>query len=209
VTIQLPPMPNRIKRLSVDERGYPIPWFVAWQDGKPLFPVADGKKMRMAIQQKLCWVCGEKLNENLVFVLGPMCTITRTSSEPPSHLDCATFSAMACPFLSKPRMKRMEEAPGTVNPAGIFIKRNPGCCALWSTRSYTTFESGTGELIEVGEPTKVQWFAEGRQATREEIMESIRTGIGSLEDIARQEGKSAVMQLAEARQKVMKYLPIS
>ena len=40
----LPPMPSRIAALPVDERGYPVPWFVAWIDGKPEFRCADPAK---------------------------------------------------------------------------------------------------------------------------------------------------------------------
>jgi hypothetical protein len=34
------------------------------------------------------------------FVVGPMCGINRNSAEPPSHKECAQWSARNCPFLS-------------------------------------------------------------------------------------------------------------
>jgi hypothetical protein len=37
-------MPESVGRLPVDHRGYPVPWFVAWIDGKPEFRCADGEK---------------------------------------------------------------------------------------------------------------------------------------------------------------------
>jgi hypothetical protein len=102
-------IPDRIRNLPVDERGYPVPWFVDWIDGKPEFRAMDGRKFDRCINEKLCWVCGERLKKHVAFVIGPMCTITRTSAEPPSHLDCAEWSVKACPFLSKPQMKRRED----------------------------------------------------------------------------------------------------
>src|SRR5262245_54991717 len=105
----LPPLPSRIAGLPIDpERGYPVPWFVAWHDGKPEFRTADGRKFRQAIRDRLCWVCGQPLGRHLVFVIGPMCTVNRVTVEPPCHLDCAEFSVRACPFLSKPQMTRRE-----------------------------------------------------------------------------------------------------
>lgn len=37
----LPPLPPRMQRLPVDERGYPVSFFVAWPDGKPDLPSAE------------------------------------------------------------------------------------------------------------------------------------------------------------------------
>ena len=34
---ELEALPARLHFLPVDERGYPVPWFVAWRDGKPEF----------------------------------------------------------------------------------------------------------------------------------------------------------------------------
>src|SRR5688500_69447 len=110
--IHLPPIPSAIAKLTRDERGYPVPWFVSWLDGKPEFRVADASKFRLALRERRCWVCGERTKRrkdnwpDLTFVLGPMCTITRTTAEPPCHFECAEFSAMACPFLSMPKAKR-------------------------------------------------------------------------------------------------------
>jgi len=71
---ELSPLPERIKALLVF-RGYPVPWFVAYPngpEGEPEFRGYDTKKWIAAVQQKLCWVCGQQLGGNLGFVLGPM-----------------------------------------------------------------------------------------------------------------------------------------
>jgi hypothetical protein len=207
--LQLPRIPTPIAKLPRDERGYPVPWFVSWENGKPVFPVADGRKWSLAVKNKLCWVCGQKLGPMMAFVIGPMCGVTRTSGEPPCHIDCALFSAKACPFLTKPKMKRMnldderyEDLPG------MAIKRNPGCCAVWVTRSYETFPaSNGGRLIEIGEPTVVHWFAEGRQATRDEILQSIESGLPALREVAEQEGVRSLQALIHRVEVLKKRLP--
>ena len=176
------PIPDRIAKLPIDERGYPIPFFVDYFDGKPEFRAMDGRKYDRCVREKLCWVCGERLKKHVAFVLGPMCTITRTSAEPPSHLECAEWSVKACPFLTKPQMKRRTDdrmAPmSEANAPGIPITRNPGVSAVWVTTRYTLFPDDHGRpLIEVGDPADVTWWREGRAATREECLESIESGL--------------------------------
>jgi hypothetical protein len=191
IMLKLETLPVRMQHLPVDERGYPVPWFVDWVDGKPEFRAMDPKKLVAAINKKLCWVCGERLGINVCFVAGPMCGINRTSSEPPSHLDCARWSAINCPFLSNPRMVRREDevinnANLCENSAGIALSRNPGVAMLWITRQFEVFDDGEGKpLLQMGEPESVEWYACGRTATRQEVMESVESGLPNLYAIAR------------------------
>lgn len=202
----LPKMPLRILRLPVDEREYPVPWFVAWVDGKPEFRAMDTAKFIRAVKEKRCWVCGESLGVKMAFVIGPMCAINRISSEPPSHLECAMFSAQGCPFLTKPHMVRREgDLAQEVrdNMAGFGLKRNPGVAMVWVTKSYKAIKvpkmnsQGMGYLLEMGEPLQVTSFAEGREATRDEIEESVRTGLPSLIAAGEVDGPEAVEDVKE------------
>lgn len=205
-------LPARMKSLPVDERGYPVPWFVAWHDGKPEFRAMDLHKFIRAVREKLCWVCGERLGVNICFVAGPMCGINRTSSEPPNHVECAQWSAINCPFLSNPRMVRREDeeinnAKLTENAAGFALSRNPGVAMLWKTRTYDIFDDGRGgKLIQMGEPESVEWFACGRPATREEVQRSIDSGLPNIEAIARQE-RGGLEALAKAVERFQKWIP--
>lgn len=182
----LPELPVRIKMLPVDERGWPVPWFVEWIDGKPEFRAADPRKLLRAVREQLCWTCGGHLGSYMAFVVGPMCAINRISAEPPSHQDCAEFSAKACPFLSMPKMIRREAGlPEEVrSPPGVFLQRNPGVALIWTTRSYGLSRLPNGYLFAMGEPSALLWFCEGRQATREEIVESIDSGLPLLRQSA-------------------------
>ena len=72
------PMPDRIKRLPISETGYPVPWFVAWLDGKADFRVIGPDKLAQAVKRSLCWTCGQPLGQYNAFLIGPMCAITRT-----------------------------------------------------------------------------------------------------------------------------------
>jgi len=196
-------LPLRLRKLRVDARGYPVPWFVAWVPGPdgvdvPEFRAMDGVKFRAAVKLKLCWVCGEPLGRWLAFPIGPMCAITRTISEPPSHQECAEWSVRNCPFLSQPRMVRREDnlPADAEEAAGHGIKRNPGVVAIWTTRSYELFKDANGKpLITVGEPDTVTWWCEGRAATREEVDASVAGGLPILMNDAKAQGKFAVEAL--------------
>ncbi len=203
-------MPSRMIGLPLDERGYIVPWFVDWIDGKPEFRAMDYQKFKRAIAEKLCWVCGQRLGVNVTFVAGPMCGINRTSAEPPSHRECARWSAENCPFLSNPRMVRREDQETREawdkNVAGFGLKRNPGVTMLWHTRTYDTFRVDNGILIQMGEPESVEWLACGKTATRREVLESIDSGLPNLEALARQE-RGGLEHLDKARARFEKWIP--
>lgn len=171
-----------MQKLPVEERGYVVPWFVQWIEGKPDFRIMDGEKRVRAINKRLCWLCGETLGQCLAFVIGPMCAVNRVSSEPPSHRDCAEFAAKACPFLTMPKMVRRETGlpEETAEPGGVMLRRNPGVTLLWMTKGYRVIRDGEGFVLRIGNPTDVAWYREGRAATRAEVVESIESGLPAL-----------------------------
>lgn len=214
----LPERPLRMRSLPLNDKGYPVPWFVDWIDGKPEFRCMDGTKWVRAVKRRLCWLCGEPLGVMMTFVAGPMCGVNRTSAEPPCHHDCATYSAIACPFLTLPKAVRREsglplearlDAPtkDTNIIGGTAITRNPGVAMLWTTRSYKVHRVDNGHVIEMGEAVYVEWYAEGRTATREEVDESIRTGLPFLQSMADEQGDGAPEHLLRCIQRFQPLLP--
>ena len=207
---ELKDIPLRMEHLPLDERGYPIPAFVDIIEGQRDFRFMSLRHWSRCVREKLCWVCGDKLGGFLTFVIGPMCAINRTTSEPPCHRECARWSAQFCPFLSRPHMVRREDElseRAQENVAGTAILRNPGATCIWVCRSYRIFDDGKGRsLIEIGDPIEVEWWAEGRKATRAEVEESIRTGLPYLEAMAR-EDKGALEELARMTRAIEPWLP--
>ena len=206
---ELEALPARMRDLPVDRRDYPVPWFVAWVDAEPEFRAMDGEKWLRAVRENLCWVCGKRVGAFRTFVIGPMCGINRTTGEPPCHLECARWSARNCPFLSRPHMVRREDGlPEESETAGIAIKRNPGVTLLWTTRSYRVFNDGAGKpLIQIGEPESVEWWAQGRAATREEVEHSVDTGLPIIADIARLDGPEAMAELSRRAEGIKALYP--
>jgi hypothetical protein len=227
-SVDVASMPDRVHRLPVSAEGWPVPWFVTWfKDGKvcadgegvPDFRVVDPRKITMAIKKQKCWVCGEgPIGVYKCFVIGPMCSVNRIISEPPSHRDCAIFAARICPFLSRPAMLRNEKGMYDENgkflfqeAGGIPLKRNPGAVCVWITKTYHPFNPQRGHpgvLFSLGRPVDVLWFSHGRRATRKEVLDAIESGYPTLEQIARDEGHEALAALSVQREVAMALVPV-
>jgi len=205
------PLPARMRKLPRDHRGFVIPYFVAWlkdgrevepPDGVPDFRILSPARMAKCIRDRRCWLCGEPMGRYLAFAIGPMCAASRTTMEPPGHHECGTYGVKVCPFLSRPKMRRNDaDMPEGHWAPGLTIDRNPGVTALWVTRSYERFKvdgdggSTPGMLIRVGDPERVEWWAEGRPATRAEVEASIESGLPILRDHADKQGRLAREEL--------------
>lgn len=165
--------PPRIRNLPV-YGALPVPWFVAWIDGVPDHRVADGEKQARALTERRCWICGDPLEHRLAFLVGPMCVVTGTSGEPPQHRGCARYAARTCPFLVQPARGRREVQRDDVAFHEGGLRRNPGAVAIVYTRSFRWMQG----IARMGMPFEsVEWFAEGREATRAEVETSIASGL--------------------------------
>jgi len=212
-------MPLGIKLLPRDKRGYVIPWFVDRnappKDGGPDFRIMDGKRLKQAIREKRCWVCGLRIRdeESSAFVSGPMCGIERISSEPPSHEECARWSVRACPFLSQP--KRIRDDSGLdktqVAMAGIGLEHNPGVSLVWVCDGYDEIkydgaEGGNpGTLLALHEPSTVEFWTQGRMATTAEVVDALQLAIPKLGDRCK-EMKNPVRELFELGRRFERFL---
>ena len=181
----LPPVPRYMSGLPV-HRGYPVPWFVAVVDGVPDFRIADAAKVPRAVRHGLCWMCGQRLGIFGAFIVGPVGAINRTSAEPPSHRACADFAARVCPFLTLPRAQRRgaQLPEGATETGGLMLKRNPGVVLGWVSRSFKVLPLSNGVIFTMGEPDSWQWYAEGREATRDEARSALAGAREQLEALA-------------------------
>lgn len=206
-------VPDRMWHLPRNKAGYVVPWFVAYIDGEWDFRVIKAGGIEEALNSSLCWLCGKRLGRYVSFVIGPMCAVNRVSAEPGSHRECATYAAKACPFLTTPKMERRErgipEEAG--NPAGVMIRRNPGVTLVWTSTSWYAFRQPggvSGILIDVGDPTSTEWYAEGREATRAEVLDSIESGLPILAEQAMKDGGDAALdELQRMVERAQPYLP--
>jgi hypothetical protein len=205
----LPPLPDLIKHLPIDERGYPVPWFVCRVEGKWDFRFADAAKRVRAVKRRVCWICGVGIGADLAFVIGPMCAVNRNTSEPACHRACAEFAVRACPFIVRPAAQyRDANMPAAARPIEGAIGGNPGVVAIWITRKFKPYRAPGGDwLIRIGDPVEVTWWREGRSAARAEILESFNDRLPTLRAMARDEGPVAEDYLRECVRDAMRYVP--
>jgi len=206
---ELPEVPQRMRRLPI-ARGYPVPWFVMKVNGEFDFRVQDHRKRILAVNNHLCWLCGQRLGQHLAFVIGPMCAINRVSGEPPSHRECAEFAVKGCPFLTQRETGYREAGlPEGVVMSDLNIVRQPGVALIWVTRSYkiVRVDGETGYVCRMGDPDAVLWFREGRAATRAEVMDSLDSGCPRLRKMAEDEGPRAVEHYERSKEIAMQLLP--
>lgn len=189
-TLANAPLPPAMARLPLNAQGYPIPWFVAsLDDGSRDFRIASMERRHDAHRLRLCWVCGNPMGAYVAFVVGPMCAVNRISSEPPSHRDCAVYSARCCPFLAVPQMRRRgSHLPDDYrDPAGVAIPRNPGVALVWVTKRFSRFRAELGQpgwlwAFDQTPPTELHWYTQGRPATRDEVLATIDSGMPLLRE---------------------------
>lgn len=191
-------MPARVARLPRNAVGYPIPWFVAeLDDGSRDFRIASADRMVQAVKEQLCWVCGGRRGAFAAFTVGPMCAVNRISGEPPSHRDCAVYSARVCPFLATPAMRRRDsgkDGRGFVPAAGAMLERNPGVALVWVTRQWRAFHAPAGNkglLFSFRDPTEVLWFAGGEPASRAAVLASFEAGLPVLREACQRDANPA------------------
>jgi hypothetical protein len=179
---ELPRPSRRIARLPLDKRGYPIPWFAARFQGEPDFRVYDPAKFSRALKERRCWVCGEKLGAYGYFVVSPYCVVSRTSTEPPCHEECAEFSVQGCPFLTGAEVRRRAAAlpEESFEAAGLVVEESPAVVAIWATLGYEVVATERGPVCKLGDPVSCRWFKQGRKATRSEVLEAIERDFPAL-----------------------------
>jgi hypothetical protein len=207
------PRPVEVARLPIDDRGFIVPWFVDWPNGKPDHRVVDGRKFAKAVKEHRCWLCGGKLGRIKASVIGPMCAVNRITSEPPCHPQCAKYAVQTCPFLSQPRARRNEKnlPEQRREAAGIAFDRNPGVSVIWESlidsKPFRSMYGAPGTLFDLGPAYRVTWWCQGVPATRYEAMQSLKEGLPTLREVAVAEGEEAVAALGEAMLRCLKLLP--
>jgi ferredoxin len=177
----LPRLPERMRDLPIDDRGYPIPEFVSNLDGKRDFRVVSLEHLAKCIRHDTCWICGQPLGVWKVFVVGPLAAIQAISNEPPSHVECAEFAVRACPFLLLPKSQhRSNDLPNIQKMPGS-MKRNPGACCLYTVTGYSHHEKSDGRIIfRYGPAVRVVWYTQGRPAERSEVLAAINASLRAI-----------------------------
>jgi hypothetical protein len=106
-------IPKELQHLKIDGRGYPIPYFVPYVDGKPNFRFTSHIKIWKCVEENLCGICGKKLYKDYSYIItGVIGMGNRVSSDAAMHRVCAEFALVSCPHMFYEKAERKENKPG-------------------------------------------------------------------------------------------------
>jgi len=104
------PVPDRMKHLPLDPRGYPIP-FTVLRDaaGKAHFTINETPLTLRVLNEDLCAICGKPLLRGRWFVGGPASAFDPRGAyvDPPAHQECARYALKVCPYLATPNYGKL------------------------------------------------------------------------------------------------------
>jgi hypothetical protein len=112
-------VPDQMKHLERDERGYPIPYIVLRDnDNKPHFTINDIRKVERCKTADVCAICGKGLFRGRWFVGGPGSALHPNGAyiDPPLHHECMQFALQTCPYLISAKYTKRIDGK-TLDPA--------------------------------------------------------------------------------------------
>lgn len=124
-------IPERMRLLPRDKRGYPIP-FIVFRDkaGTPHFTINDEARRRFVLDTDRCAICNHQLFRGRWYVGGPGCAFDPRGAylDPPLHHECATYALQVCPYLAAPRYSRLVDGktldPQQAHDAMVMLDSN-------------------------------------------------------------------------------------
>lgn len=102
-------IPECLKQLDNDRRGYPIPVTAAVdRDGTPHFTITDQMARRRMIEEDRCHLSGRKLHRGRWFIGGPMAAFHARGAflDGPMLDEASLFAVQTCPYIAAPKYAR-------------------------------------------------------------------------------------------------------
>ncbi|MBU6355813.1 MAG: hypothetical protein KJS79_03640 [Rhodospirillales bacterium] len=155
---EMPPLPDAMKHLERDRRGYPTPFIVArGNDGTPDFRINDLARVDRCLIEGLCAISGLPLADDDVWLVGgPKAAYDPRGAylDPPARKECLVWALQVCPFLVA-RRYLMKNAPARFTPpAGMSIMTNnsadpaaPALFVLARTNGIALDHSPDGQIV--------------------------------------------------------------
>lgn len=132
-------MPDTVRNLPRDRRGYPIPYIAVQNtaEGDPDFRTIDEEHWNDCVIDRLCEVCGTKLGYWIVFIGGEHSCTNRRFMDPAMHRECAEYARRVCPYLATPQYAYSRKAPpeGYI-PLPFISAERPLRMFMYVTRTY-------------------------------------------------------------------------
>ena len=159
------PIPTRLQGFPL-YKGYLV-HFTVWvsDDGTPDFRVVHEANRRECMIRKLCTLCGQTLEQPLVFIGSPKSVENRIFVDGPMHKECAVYAASVCPYLADAnyQARSLESSEKKISKSGTSsvylacIPGRPDKMALYYTDGYLLFQNQGGIYYHSHAPLKVDW----------------------------------------------------
>jgi hypothetical protein len=169
-------IPDRMRHLDMDARGYAIPFGVLRDaDGTPQFAVNNEHERERSIRNDLCSICGTKLLRGRWFVGGPRSAFDSDGAyiDMPMHDECAHYALKVCPYLAAPHYGRevggtkaaqMLRKPLILIDRTMIADRPPLFVAVMAVGQRMTQGNSFGSYVIPARPhRKVEYWQTGRQ----------------------------------------------
>lgn len=100
-------IPERMRHLPLDRRGYPIPVIVTTKGGQPQFSINDLDVTNRMIAEDRCTICGGKLFRGRWLVGGGLSALAHDGkfADAPTHQECVYYALKVCPYLAAPNWR--------------------------------------------------------------------------------------------------------
>ena len=154
--------PIRIRRLPRAKNGLPIP-YTAYIDGNgvPDFRILDAPKRLKCLRDRLCGICGTKLEYWIVFIGGPVSCTARQFLDPAMHPECADFSLRYCPHLARPKSHySTRPVPTEIQQSMVMSDIRPDKFGRYRTRSYRMYMRDNDQLALADAPVEITWHSD-------------------------------------------------
>jgi hypothetical protein len=177
------PLPEKMKGLPKDPRGYPIPFTVLRDiSGKPHFQIQDDRLAQYVIIKQKCSICGHDLGTDMWMAGSPLAAFHPDGGfiDSPVHYECGAYALQVCPFLAVPgfiskldaeKLQRESLKGVTItNPSSTL--QQPPFFVLAHTQSFsvTIAAQGIRYIIPHRPFLKEEYWRHGERISKDECM---------------------------------------
>lgn len=190
-------IPECLKSLPQDRRGFPIPVNVArGRDGTPYFTITDPEARHRLLKEDRCHVSGRKLLRGRWLIGGPSAAFHPNGAflDGPMLDEASLFSVRTCPYIAAPKyLKRIDDAQLQNSPdADLFAIKfhqevsedRPALFVRLMTTGQRLVPSSEGDSLVVPKRpySRVEFWQHGKLLKFEEGVEmAVAAGAGAFD----------------------------
>lgn len=167
-------IPDAMRRLKRDARGYPIPAVVmVGDDGKPDFRVNSVEKWMAFSLGRVCHMCGTSMAGRAVTFVGwPRSIRSRYFADGAMHHECAEYALQVCPFLAAPSFAYSRATPEVAGATVVINEAMPTNRPAYfghliATKYAIHNVPGHGLLLNAEGVIGVEWWKDGQRLEKE------------------------------------------